>query len=797
MLLIIPSSFASDNSSDIIFNENNQIIMPDSVYFDSSVENDGNGTQSNPYKYFASDKIGDNAVVYLADGEYLLNESFNAGNLTIIGQSRNNTIIHGNGNSLSALNNLDISYLTLNNLRIINNKNFKAFNVAFENNHVSEYGGAVTVESTAVSTLINDSLFIANSAVRGGAIYVNSNAGTFYVDNSTFVNNTAGESGGAIFIENHVNSILTNSIFVNNNASSGVGGAMFSNNSKVVIQASNFAGSKARYGAAIYDTGSDLTLIATAVTNNVAENAGGAIYKEEGSFAMISSSFENNTALEGAAIYGSNMDSFTVIASNFTSNIAESGKVIYSTSNRKEYFVGNIINDNYLAGYIKSPDITLLLKDSNPLVLSCVFSGDLFNSQSFTLNYLMPFNIILKDISSIFNFDNIIPIKIDTLFDAVIDIAKDSFFPLEKFKFDKDSPPDDISHLGNALINYLTTLSIKSNPGGVEAIVSAGNYNIYNISKSDNSKVMMSLNAFGITINNNLGFNDFDISVITNNHSFDYSLGYFGENPISLDVSDDVNLDFTLFNTSYSPEDNSLKLINEFCNLTFDDFTYTVDVLVNGDSSSFNYLGNSFELFNAPFSMDVNEKINYDLVFFNISLDDNSLELINKFCNVTFDDFTYSVDVLVNGESSSFVYLGNNFELLTPLSLDVNEGIDLDLFFFTTSCKDNSLKLMSGLCNFTFDSSAYSVDVLANNEYSSFNYMNNNLELVSAVKDNNLDFALFDYYCFENNSFKLINDFFSLTFDNLDYSINLIPNNVEISGSLIPKFGEFIIISFK
>ncbi len=736
MLLIIPASFASDNSSDIVVHEDNQIIVPANVYFDSSVENDGNGTQSNPYKYFSGDKIGDNAIIYMADGEYFLNDSLNIGNITIIGQSRNNTIINGNGNSLSVIGNFDISYLTLNNLRIINAKNFTASNVIFENNHVNEYAGAVSVESTAVSTLINNSMFVCNSAVKGGAIYVDSSSGTFYVDNTTFINNTASESGGAICIENKIDVLIVNSVFINNNASNGTGGSMFSNNSKISIRESNFTGSKAQYGAAIYDKGSELTLIAASVSNNAAENAGGAIYKEEGSLTLISSSFENNTALNGAAVYANNMDSFAVMASNFTSNVAASGKAIYSIANRNEYFIANVINDNFLVNYYKSPDLTLILKDSNPLVLSCVFSGDLFDSQSFTLNYFMPFTFsIVKEIASIFNFDDFIPMAFDDFFDFIVDMAKDAFFPSQKFKFDKGLPPTDISHF-KGVFSYLTTLSVQSDSGGIETIVKAGNYNLYNISKSNNSDIMLSLNAFGMVISNDLGLDNFDISVVSANHSFDYDLGYIGDNlvkaPVSLNLSEGIDLDLALFDVSLS--DNSLKLTNGYCNVTFDDFTYSVDVLVNGESSSFVYLGNDLELINAPVSLDINDSVNLDFVFFDMSYDlkDNSFSLINDFCNVTFDDFTYSVDVFFNGESYSFSYvIGNNFEL------------------------------------------------------------------INAATEDNLNFPFFNYHLFEDNSFELMNGFCKFTFDNLDYSINLMSNNAKVSGSFLPKFGEFFTISFE
>ena len=62
-------------------------------YFNASVDEDGIGSKSRPYKYLTTDRIVDGAVIYLADGEYELDNSKTFSSLSIIGESSKNSII--------------------------------------------------------------------------------------------------------------------------------------------------------------------------------------------------------------------------------------------------------------------------------------------------------------------------------------------------------------------------------------------------------------------------------------------------------------------------------------------------------------------------------------------------------------------------------------------------------------------------------------------------------------------------------------------------------------------------------
>ena len=328
ILIIIPISYANDNvtSDDSPVDiENEEILIQNAVYFNSSVENDGIGTQENPYKYLSCDKIVNDSIIYMADGEYTIEKSISVNNLTIIGQSSSKTIINGNSFKLYSDGDLSITSLTLNNFTVENSKNLKVLDVNFKNNNINGSGGAININSDSAYVLLNNATFRNNYATQGGAIYINSRTSKVEITNSKFINNTALNSGGAICIESALSVNIFNSSFVNNTALRGFGGAIFSNQSNINIRNSNFTSSKAYMGGAIYDNNSKLSITSIIANNNTAEYYGGAIYKQEGSSTINSSSFNDNNALNGGAIFAVNATSFNVISSNFTSNKAVYG----------------------------------------------------------------------------------------------------------------------------------------------------------------------------------------------------------------------------------------------------------------------------------------------------------------------------------------------------------------------------------------------------------------------------------------------------------------------------------------
>ena len=87
LLIVVPSSFAHENDT-VTTIDNESAVAVESIdnleplrgsndyYFDASAENDnGNGSIDNPYKYLTASRIKANANIYLADGEYNLDQS--------------------------------------------------------------------------------------------------------------------------------------------------------------------------------------------------------------------------------------------------------------------------------------------------------------------------------------------------------------------------------------------------------------------------------------------------------------------------------------------------------------------------------------------------------------------------------------------------------------------------------------------------------------------------------------------------------------------------------------------------
>ena len=82
LLFIIPIGFASDNYASLDLQDSfvdENLIISDNIYFDSSATDDGNGTLDSPYKSFSADKIVDDSVVHFANGEYNLDDIIKPG----------------------------------------------------------------------------------------------------------------------------------------------------------------------------------------------------------------------------------------------------------------------------------------------------------------------------------------------------------------------------------------------------------------------------------------------------------------------------------------------------------------------------------------------------------------------------------------------------------------------------------------------------------------------------------------------------------------------------------------------
>ena len=397
LIFLIPTCFANENitlnDESHLLSESNQ-ISNSNIYFDASATIDGNGTKASPYNHLESSRLSDNSIAYFADGTYSLDRDKNYYNLTIIGQNSLNTIIESNSLHLTSQDTLSISNVTLNGLTIINNKDFTAKGVIFENNQGSYkgsygnvFGGAIY--STAGNVLIESSTFRNNNATYGGAIYATNT--NLKVINSNFENNYAYKYGGAIASES--SSVLTviNTIFNKCYTLTNAGGAIYSKQSTLNVEKSNFTSCNATFGGVICDLDSNSNINSIIASKNIADYQGGAIYKMYGKITVTSSSFNSNSALSGGAIFIDNSSEVSVTSSKFNSNTAEyEGGAIYTILNEKESVSSNTYSNNKAKNgkdHYKSPGYNLFIGNGNYVQ----YLGD------FSFNGTLPSKYDLRD----------------------------------------------------------------------------------------------------------------------------------------------------------------------------------------------------------------------------------------------------------------------------------------------------------------------------------------------------------------------------------------------------------------
>ena len=582
ILIIIPASYANDNVTDNDSQENinnEEILIQNTIYFNSSVENDGIGTHENPYKYLSCDKIVNDSIIYIADGEYTIDKSINVNNLTIIGQSSFKTIINGNSFKFYSNGDLSITSLTLNNFGLENSENLKVFDVNFINNNINGSGGAININSDSACVLLNNTTFRNNYATRGGSIYINSRTSKVDILNSKFINNTALDYGGSICIEMALSVNIFNSSFVNNTALQGFGGAIFTNQSDTNITYTKFTSSKAHMGGAIYDNKSNLSIMSITANNNTAKYYGGAIYKQEGSSTINASSFSENSALNGGAIFVANATSFTVMSSNFTSNKAVYGEgAIFTISNKKEVFKNNIYQNNIVEiNYPKSIGYAVYLGNEYRLCFDNFELSEYYiEKYSFIdvipkiliLDYITILeSYIVNEISNIFNLNDL---GLSNILKEIFDISRDNFSLFKTFKSNEGLESDDSSSPKNLMEVFKYPHIIFTMESDNIYKVTLSSFNIMSSVRIDNyDTLILSLNTSGIEVNDTLKIDGLklsnNINILTNS---DYSVSYNQtfmcyesmNLPLSLDSSDNQCNSIICGPINLSINDNNISL---------------------------------------------------------------------------------------------------------------------------------------------------------------------------------------------------------------------------------------------
>lgn len=426
LLIIVPSIFASDavdnqtvvssdeqieisavNDGGVIYSHSGDtsdvLTGSNDIYFNASVDSDGKGTQSSPYKYLQYNRLTSGCTAHFADGTYNLDAKKGIySSMTLIGQSAQNTIIKFNGIAFNVGTGytLTLKDLTLNHATVKNFGTVSATNVIFKNGvavddtgygYNNAYGGAIYnyvntdysgyVTNTPKNTLYNCT-FLNNSAMYGGAIYLP--YGELSISNCKFINNSAHWFGGAIASENECGISITGTTFENCRSVDDAGGAIYAFSTDLEVKDSIFNNCSANFAGAICSLNSEMLISYSNFTNNLARYEGGAIYKMYGSGTVIKSNFTKNAALNGGALFSDNCTSFEIRNSEFVSNAATGfGGAIFSNANPKLTVDGVIFSDNkasYNANILNQSNFSPIVSSSNNyslFVYKSLFNGTL------------------------------------------------------------------------------------------------------------------------------------------------------------------------------------------------------------------------------------------------------------------------------------------------------------------------------------------------------------------------------------------------------------------------------------
>jgi predicted outer membrane repeat protein len=356
----------------------------------------------------ATRTVNVNGTVNIAEGKYtgdrntkiIINK-----NMSIVGQSKTDTIINGTDNNWIFYINNGI-FVTITNLTLTkgtesyggaiynNGGNLNVKNCSFINNTaLTGHGGAIYNNEGIL--MIKTSSFTGNAAYSGGAIYLNDgglnveectfnnnsahyggsiyNTGTLIITNCTFTDNNAVNCGGAIYYSGGYLTV-TNCKFTNSTATKN-GGAIwifkYISAGHFEVSNCNFTDNTAFYGGAIHNYGEfvenlgTLTINSSTFNGNKANGGGGAICNW-GTLNVINSTFTSNTAPFGGAI-NYNGGILTITSSTFKENIANNniGGAIYN-DNGNLTVIGCNLTDNQAdnGGGIYNKGV-LTLTDSN------------------------------------------------------------------------------------------------------------------------------------------------------------------------------------------------------------------------------------------------------------------------------------------------------------------------------------------------------------------------------------------------------------------------------------------------
>ena len=353
LFLLTSCVCATDNITDTVNNDNNEVKVSSNAGVDLNNLINGNGSRDEII-------LKEDYVFMPTDWTYMTGIKINR-SVTIDGQGHS---IDGMGHfrvfDISADNvvlknirfvNCGSVYAPYNSFNAVMCKNSTGIciiNCTFINCGGLSSDGAISFEDSSSASIIN-STFIRNNGLSSGAVYFENSYA--FIMNSTFIGNS-GTYGGAIYFGSRCNGSVVKSSFYENNYTKNTcksGGAIESIGDNITIDGCIFVNNKADYGGAIRYSDGAGSVLNSIFINNTANQWGGSISSNGRHISVVNCTFNGSSVkYYGGAIFYLYNKGISVVNSTFINNKATYGGAIYFESKLNKAVVNNcLFKENY------------------------------------------------------------------------------------------------------------------------------------------------------------------------------------------------------------------------------------------------------------------------------------------------------------------------------------------------------------------------------------------------------------------------------------------------------------------
>ena len=218
------------------------------------------------------------------------------------------------------------------------------------------------------SPILNNLIFLSNSAPSGGGLYITGGAPS--LTHLTFNSNQANSYGGGLLITN--SNLTLSDLTFNNNTASG-GGGLSITYSTIIMNNVIFNANSASSGGGIYSAYSNLTITNALLNMNTAiSSGGGGLYGSEGTISLGQVTFNRNSAnySGGGMFYSSGNNNGYLYQKNVTYNANSllsyggGGGLYVNVNHRDHSSITNATFINNVAAYGGSISGNSLIADS-------------------------------------------------------------------------------------------------------------------------------------------------------------------------------------------------------------------------------------------------------------------------------------------------------------------------------------------------------------------------------------------------------------------------------------------------